>query len=602
MAEQIGSIEVVASINTKQYDAAKKSIEKGNDELEKGAKDTSNSFSNAWTGAIAGVAASLTNKLLGTISSLTGDMTDLYDASIKFPKVLETMGASGDFASGAFDDMKKYADETIYSLQDMTNTYGSLYGIVGADSGKLVTALGGVSTLAANASQSMGSWSLQLTQMVAKPMVAWQDFRILLEQNPAAISKIAESMGKTTSQLVTDVNEGTLTTSDFLAALNEVGNDESLQEAATASDTFANSTGQLEASIASAGAKMLDTFGPTIIGLINGFGDAITNVSDSVADFAGWMQQGGAWQDVIKGIAVAIAAVVTALTLYTTVVRIAAAIQAVFNAVMSANPIGLIILAIVALVAVLIYFFSQTKIGKKIWEAFVDFLGLAVSKIAEFFTSAWDTIKNVWSGVTDFFNGIWNGIKSAFGAVTNWFKDTFQKAWEGVKNVFSAGGKVFDGIKDGISSVFKTVVNGIISGINTVIKLPFETVNGALNTLRNLSIAGAKPFGFLPTIPVPQIPKLATGGIATGPTLAMIGEGSESEAVIPLSKLDAMLNSDDKTTAAPNVQVTLNMSGIMTRSKADERSIAKQLIEAVNQELRAKGVAEIGNGALRGMA
>lgn len=41
----------------------------------------------------------------------------------------------------------------------------------------------------------------------------------------------------------------------------------------------------------------------------------------------------------------------------------------------------------------------------------------------------------------------------------------------------------------------------------------------------------------------PEIPMLAEGGVATGPTLAMIGEGAESEAVLPLSKLDSLLSS-----------------------------------------------------------
>jgi hypothetical protein len=44
-------------------------------------------------------------------------------------------------------------------------------------------------------------------------------------------------------------------------------------------------------------------------------------------------------------------------------------------------------------------------------------------------------------------------------------------------------------------------------------------------------------FGDIPQV---KIPRLAEGGIVTGPTLAMIGEGREPEAVIPLSKLGSM--------------------------------------------------------------
>jgi hypothetical protein len=70
---------------------------------------------------------------------------------------------------------------------------------------------------------------------------------------------------------------------------------------------------------------------------------------------------------------------------------------------------------------------------------------------------------------------------------------------------------VFDGIKDGIVSVFKTVVNAIIGGINKVIKVPFDGINGVLKKIKNIEIVGIKPFDWVQTFSVPQIPKLSTG-------------------------------------------------------------------------------------------
>ena len=57
---------------------------------------------------------------------------------------------------------------------------------------------------------------------------------------------------------------------------------------------------------------------------------------------------------------------------------------------------------------------------------------------------------------------------------------------------------------------------------------------------------------------MPNIPMLESGGVVTGPTLAMIGEGNESEAVIPLSKLDTMIGSGG---GGQNVVVTGRISG-----------------------------------------
>ena len=109
-----------------------------------------------------------------------------------------------------------------------------------------------------------------------------------------------------------------------------------------------------------------------------------------------------------------------------------------------------------------------------------------------------------------------------FSSVAAFFRNTFSAAWTAVKNVFSTGGKIFEGIKEGISSVFKSVVNGLIDGINW-----------ALSKIRNIKIFNLRPFKDLGSISVPVIPHLATGGLTNGATIAEIGENGR-EAVLPL--------------------------------------------------------------------
>lgn len=141
--------------------------------------------------------------------------------------------------------------------------------------------------------------------------------------------------------------------------------------------------------------------------------------------------------------------------------------------------------------------------------------------------------KNMWNGLKDGAKAAWDGITSVFSKVTSWFKDKFTQAWTAVKNVFSIGGKIFDGIKDGIVSVFKTVVNGIIGGINKVITVPFNAINNILKKIKGIEILGVKPFNWVKTFSVPQIPKLAKGGVVDSATIAMIGEQGK-EMVMPL--------------------------------------------------------------------
>ncbi len=147
------------------------------------------------------------------------------------------------------------------------------------------------------------------------------------------------------------------------------------------------------------------------------------------------------------------------------------------------------------------------------------------------FSTAWANIKTAFtlSSIKTFFSGIWSGIQSAFSHVSKWFKDTFTEAWTNVKNVFSTGGKIFDGIKDGIADVFKSVVNKLIDGINAIITVPFNKINSMLNTIRSVSILGAKPFSGLWSqnpLSVPKIPKLATGAVIppNSQFLALLGD------------------------------------------------------------------------------
>lgn len=111
------------------------------------------------------------------------------------------------------------------------------------------------------------------------------------------------------------------------------------------------------------------------------------------------------------------------------------------------------------------------------------------------------------------FTGLWEKIKGVFAHISDWFKDKFSAAWQAVKDVFSSGGKIFDGIKAGILEGLKAVINALITGINKVVSIPFNGINSALKTIKSVSILGMKPFSWISTISVPQIPKLATGAV-----------------------------------------------------------------------------------------
>ena len=162
------------------------------------------------------------------------------------------------------------------------------------------------------------------------------------------------------------------------------------------------------------------------------------------------------------------------------------------------------------------------------------------------FASAYDKASGAFAKAKDNFKAIRDNIKAPFGGIADWFESTFKGAWEKVKDVFSSRGKIFAGIKEGMEKTIKTVVNGLISGINVIVSKPFDKINKMLNTIRKVGVGKIKPFEKLweeNPITVPKIPALAQGGYvkANTPQLAMIGDNRHyGEVVSPEDKLQAM--------------------------------------------------------------
>jgi phage-related protein len=129
-------------------------------------------------------------------------------------------------------------------------------------------------------------------------------------------------------------------------------------------------------------------------------------------------------------------------------------------------------------------------IGSSVITHIKEGLGNVWGKIQEKFTGIVDKIKSAFSlkTIKTHFSNVVSGIKDVFSKIPDWFKDKFSNAWQKVKDVFSKGGKVFSGIKDGILSALKSVINALIGGINTIIKIPFEGINKALTKVRDISI------------------------------------------------------------------------------------------------------------------
>ena len=299
--------------------------------------------------------------------------------------------------------------------------------------------------------------------------------------------------------------------------------------------------------------------GGIIVSVLNGIGDALN-----------WISKNEVAMTILESLAIAIGLVSGAIGIYNGVMAVCNIVTGVFSGIMTVltSPITLVVLAITSLIAIIWLLIDNWNIvsetASKCWDWIVEvFQGAAewfnttiVQPVSTFFSGMWEGLKNGASAA-------WEGIKSIFSTVADFFKDIFTKAWEGVKSVFSTGGKIFDGIKDGIVNAFKAIVNAIIDGINKVVSIPFNGINSFLNALRSVDILGLKPFEWISTINVPQIPHLAQGGWFErgNPQLAIVGDNTrEGEIVTPESKIyDQVRNAirDSGGTGKQEIEITI---------------------------------------------
>lgn len=187
---------------------------------------------------------------------------------------------------------------------------------------------------------------------------------------------------------------------------------------------------------------------------------------------------------------------------------------------------------------------SILQIFIDIWTAIKDIFSPAVTWLNEtIIEPVGKFFSGLWAKISEGASTAWEGIKSVFGKVGTFFKDTFSKAWEGVVNVFNTTGQIFTDIKDAVVAGFKWVVNKLITGINNVIALPFKGINDIFQSIHDVDIFGIKPFSWVGTISVPEIPQLANGGFVDSGQLFIAREAG-AELVGGLGGRTAVANNE----------------------------------------------------------
>ena len=235
-------------------------------------------------------------------------------------------------------------------------------------------------------------------------------------------------------------------------------------------------------------------------------GDIITviaNVITAVADFINKLMSIKGVSDVIQSVVVVvgslyagfklfglvqtvISGVTTAISVMRTAITIAKGAMIALNAAFAANPIGIVIIAIIAVIGALVWFFSQTTVGKKLWSDFVTFMGgvwqgviSGVTAAGKWVSDVWQAtvtwVQNVWNAIPAFFTGIWSSITTGVSAAGQW-----------VSNVWNMAVAFVQGIWGGVVAFFTGIWNGIIATLQPLFTALADGWNNAMTNLSTI--------------------------------------------------------------------------------------------------------------------
>ena len=203
-----------------------------------------------------------------------------------------------------------------------------------------------------------------------------------------------------------------------------------------------------------------------------------------------------------------------------------------------------------------------------------DIVEVLAPAVKEAFDFIIDVIGSALGGIIDAATGIIEALGGVIDFIAGVFTGDWERAWEGIKTIF-------EGIFDAVTGIFKGAINILIDAMNFLIrsmnKISFDVPDWVPGI-------GGKNFGFN----IPEIPKLAKGGLAFGPTLAMVGDNPNAsidpEVIMPISKLENMLESI-------LTKITRD-TGTHTEKriyKIGETEIAEMLINLINDYQRQIG-------------
>lgn len=243
-------------------------------------------------GILTGAGMSAFNALGNGTRALITEINESNAAWKTFGDNMSYIGKSAGEIDAVKSELQKFAQQTIFSSSEMASTYsqleavgvGTMQSLQDGTTG-LVKGFAGLAAAAQDPKQAMKTLSMQATQMAARPKVAWQDFKLMLEQTPAGIAAVAKEMGMSTQELEAAVQEGKVKTEDFFAAIEKAGNSEVFSKMATEAKTVGEALDGLKETLGNKLGPAFEVLSATGISAIEDISDRIAKIdAEGLAD------------------------------------------------------------------------------------------------------------------------------------------------------------------------------------------------------------------------------------------------------------------------------------------------------------------------------
>jgi len=213
------------------------------------------------------------------------------------------------------------------------------------------------------------------------------------------------------------------------------------------------------------------------------------------------------------------------------------------------GPVGWTVLAVAAVVAMVVLFKEPIMqflgwLGERVGAAFNFVTDIAKTAFQVLYAIAWQIWVQPWinlwnvvlrepaTNALTWLQGVWTGFIKFFNGFVI---QPIGKAWNGLmdmlRNAMTAIAEFFPRLWNGAINAVRNVINGFLGAI-------VNTINGIIANVDRLIDAFNKlPGPDIPLVPTLSVPRFATGGYVTGPTLGLIGEGGQPEYVIPADQM-----------------------------------------------------------------